>query len=530
MMDAKLKVVFDKVRNALSNARLTRAVGEWDAVKTKLEKITQSEKIDLIVEFYTDEVIDKLVKYEQHQIEIDNALPTFKFDELLLNWLTSNPFFLELSRWIRKRPVLDEPTASMCYNIQADDFELHYNPRWFVSIILKDPKDGVKRVEGVICHEFYHNVFRHVTTRRREPFMAWNLATDGAIDSLIVSAGGRVAPGMIIPGEPWDAPPCGRKLTPQEEMMQQLSDHIKSWPVLKASEWYFESLMKWSEDTGHKFGKKGMKPKGSPGDAEGSDGEGDEDGEFTPGQGNGNKNSPSHDSWDSIPEEYRKLAEEKMKNILRKATRKAENTQNGWGNIPAEVRELIRRSVDNRINWKSVLANFVGMFTTGKRSTSIKRINRRYPYIHPGVKKGRIAHIAVAIDQSGSVDDIQLQQIFGVLGSLAKRVNFTVIPFDHTVDEENIFEWKKGKLPDIKRTRGGGTSFDCVCNYVNHPTRRGKWDGLLICTDGECSDPGPSRIKRGWVITPNHKLLFTTNELVVSMDESSEVPNTGTIR
>ncbi len=526
-MDAKLKIVFDKVRNALSNAKLERAVKEWDLVKPKLEKITDAEKVDKIVEFYTDETIVECVKYEQHQIEIDDALPTFKFDELLLNWLTSNPFFLELSRWIRKRAVFNKPTASMCYNTETDDFELHYNPRWFVSIILKDPKDGVKRVEGVLCHEFYHNVFRHVTTRRREPFYPWNLATDGAIDSLIVSSGGLVAPGMIVPGEPWSAPTCGRKLTPQEEMMAQLSDHIKSWPKLMASEWYFESLMKWSEETGNKFGKKGMKPKGGSGGGggEGEEGEGDE---FSPpGQG---PNSPSHDSWDSIPEEYRKLAEEKMKNILRKASRKAENTQNGWGNIPAEIRELIRRSVDGRINWKSVLANFVGMFTTGKRSTSIKRINRRYPYIHPGVKKGRIAHIAVAVDQSGSVDDVQLQQIFGVLGSLAKRVNFTVIPFDHTVDEENIFEWKKGKLPEIKRTRAGGTSFECVCNYVNHPSRRGKWDGLLICTDGECSDPGPSRIKRGWVATPNHKLLFSTNELVVSMDETSDVPNKGVIR
>ena len=31
---------------------------------------------------------------------------------------------------------------------------------------------------------------------------------------------------------------------------------------------------------------------------------------------------------------------------------------------------------------------------------------------------------------------------------------------------------------------------------------------MIILTDGECSDPGPSRKRRAWVIVPGRKLYF----------------------
>jgi len=40
-------------------------------------------------------------------------------------------------------------------------------------------------------------------------------------------------------------------------------------------------------------------------------------------------------------------------------------------------------------------------------------------------------------------------------------------------------------------------------------------------TDGECSQPMPSRIKRGWVLGAGQKLYFSTNEMQVSMDKGT---------
>ena len=45
---------------------------------------------------------------------------------------------------------------------------------------------------------------------------------------------------------------------------------------------------------------------------------------------------------------------------------------------------------------------------------------------------------------------------------------------------------------------------------------------MLILTDGECSAPIPSRIKRGWVLGPNQKLAFSTNEITISLDATPQ--------
>jgi predicted metal-dependent peptidase len=224
-----------------------------------------------------------------------------------------------------------------------------------------------------------------------------------------------------------------------------------------------------------------------------------------------------HDFWDQVPEDEKEMMQEKMKGILRGAVRRADNEQNGWGSIPADLQKALRSYIDDRVDWDTALRQFVGSFQRGKRANTFKVINRRTPYVHPGTKRTHLPNIAVAVDQSGSVDDEQLQLVFGVLGSLAKRVTFTVIPFDSVVHEKGIFEWKKGSLPPVKRVATGGTDFKVVCDYINDG-KAGKVDGYIVITDGECYDPGHTKLRRAWVITPGHRLGFPTKDLVISMD------------
>ena len=73
------------------------------------------------------------------------------------------------------------------------------------------------------------------------------------------------------------------------------------------------------------------------------------------------------------------------------------------------------------------------------KSNTIRRINRRYPYIHAGRKSNRVANIAVSIDQSGSVDDKMLGMFFAELNKLSEIASFTVIPFDTRVDEDKVY-------------------------------------------------------------------------------------------
>ena len=66
------------------------------------------------------------------------------------------------------------------------------------------------------------------------------------------------------------------------------------------------------------------------------------------------------------------------------------------------------KMLETKVDWKKVLRYFVKSSQRANRSSSIKRINRRYAYIHPGRKSNRVARVAVSVDQSGSVDDNML--------------------------------------------------------------------------------------------------------------------------
>ncbi len=435
---------------------------------------------------YVHQDIEWYLTREREELVLDEKERTFSFDAALTTFLATNPFIAEISRWIRKVPSKTIPTAGVGYNKNNDDIVLYYNRRFAASITKEE-------FSGVLLHEFYHVIFRHVTSRRREPHMLWNIATDLAINSILVNNGHTLPKGALIPGVRPEIP-ASRDATKEEKVvMAKFADLIAAFPHFEASDVYFERLMQLRDESGNSLDKLL------------------------------DCYDVDHSTWEEIPEELKQAVEQRIKNIVRRGVKVANGRASGWGNIPQSLREEIRASVDDVVDWKAILRNFVGMFSRGGRSTSIKKINKRYAYVHPGVKRGHVPRLAVAIDQSGSVDDLQIEEIFGVLGSLTKLIDITVIPFDFTVDVDNIIEWKKGMKMQFHRSRCGGTNFDAPTDYVNDPERRGQFDGLLICTDGECCAPGPSRVSRAFVVTRNHQLMFPTDDLVIQINDVNDV-------
>ena len=416
-----------------------------------------------------------------------NAIETdFNLDRHLISFLQDTPFFAELSRHIRKTPTDSMPTAAVAFDPKFDDITLYWNPEFFRGMTDQE-------IRGVLTHEYYHLIFRHLTERRKTPAKMWNVATDLAINSIISSHSNMALPaGCLMPGK-FPEPPAGREWTPEEKASMPIAQLIADFPKDQASEWYFEKLKDKVEEEQKKNGGQGS----GMGDLDSFD---------------------DHTGWDEVPEEMKDLVAGKVAAAVEKATKHADGQANGWGNIPAELRDAIRRSVTNIVDWRSVLRQFIGNIARGERTTTIKRINKRFPYIHPGTKRGYVAKLLIAIDQSGSVDDGQLALFFSELSSLTKKVSVTILPFDCAADLRDAFEWKKGSKVEAKRVRGGGTDFNAPTRIANDPKNRGRWDGMLVLTDGECSKPGPSRVKRGWVVSPGRKLEFATDELTITLD------------
>ena len=195
------------------------------------------------------------------------------------------------------------------------------------------------------------------------------------------------------------------------------------------------------------------------------------------------------------------MAKERLREMMKKAAEDANNNGGrGWGNIPQDVRREIMRFINGTIDWKAVLRMFIGSAQRAHKSSTVKRINKRFPYIHPGKKSNRSAKIAISIDQSGSVSDELLEAFFGELNSLSKLATFTVVPFDTRVEDKLVYEWKKGQRHKAERVMCGGTDFDAPTEYVN---KAGIFDGHIVLTDMMAPAPKPSKCRRMWMTDLN---------------------------
>lgn len=411
----------------------------------------------------------------------DELAAKFDLQPHLVGMLLTEPFFAEIVRTITK--VRDEqiPTAGVC--VKDSDLYLYWNPKFLANL-------NSAEVFGLLKHECYHLFFEHCTTRRMEPHNVHNIATDLAINSQIPED--ELPKCGLFPGKPLD---LSKVTDPARlEQMQKVSDKIKSFPKGMSADWYFSSLMEDPE----------VRDALDPQDGSGGD-------------GGLEISMDDHEGWGEMSEEEQAIVKGKVKDILRNAVKRADGS-NSWGSVPAEMREKLRKMVSDSVDWKAVLRNFVGTSQRLNKANTLRKINRKYPYIHPGVHRSHTATVGVFVDMSGSVDDESLEQIYAVLGSLAKQVTFKFYPFDTEVDDKNAFEWKKGQKKETIRYRAGGTSFTAVNDFVKK--HRGEFDGVIICTDGMAEDPGPSPIRRCWVLVPGTKLAFPNPaaDIIVHME------------
>lgn len=404
----------------------------------------------------------------------DKTIP-FDLNEHTYRLLESEPFFASLSRRINKSATTAISTAGV--RVTKDGrFEMVYNPAFFASLT-------PKQRSGVLKHEFYHLIFDHVTGRLPPEGMTkmWNIATDLAINSHLMDE--LPEQGCFPTREPFQA-----------------------YPLAQSAEFYFKML---KED--EQFNK------------DPDDGDGDGNGNGT-GQGNGLPDSlDDHSGWDGdadlddeTKQAMREVAEQRLKEAMKDAVDEINSNGRGWGTIGAETRRAIQDFITPKVDWRKVLRYFIKTSQRSNKRSTPRRINKRFPYIHSGKRITRQAKIAVSIDQSGSVSDAMLALFFSELSGLSKYAEFTIVPFDTSVQDDKVWVWKKGKKHTFERVLCGGTDFDAPTRWVNER----KFDGHIILTDMEAPKPKPSKCKRMWATTPEYaeRPYFNTNERILVMD------------
>ena len=501
---------------------------------------------------------------------------TYNIDNVMTRLLLEEPLWSRVSRYINKVETNQIPTAGVRVT-EDGHFEMMYNPD-FMRMLKESSNRETDDRFTILRHELLHITLAHVFDDRLEgaPHRLKNIAYDLAINSHIENiktfheryvmnpiTGERkraenadhidVPYYLCVPGVKMYADyPAG--LSAEEYLALLKKDNCEKCGEPNDEKEEKKSKSKKDKKQEQKQGKgKGEKGQGEKqekqqaGDGEGEKQESQQEGEGQgegkgqsegqnesqgcsncsscgkpqkgqgqgqgQGQGSGDGVVDEH-NWGDVSSEAHQIARERMREILRDAVNEINNNNLGWGSTPVTIREKIIKFVNGTIDWRKVLAYFVQSSVKVDRRNTMKKINRRFPYIHAGRTQNRTANIAISIDQSGSVGDDMLQAFFSELNKLATLVTFTVIPFDCSVDESLIEVWKKGQRQSAKRVKHGGTDFDAPTKYVNEA---GIFDAHIILTDMQAPKPIPSRVPRMWMTTEDcmKHLPFSTTERII---------------
>ncbi len=417
----------------------------------------------------------------------------FELKPYLVKVMLEEPFYSKVLRTITKVRTDQIPTAGVL--AQDGNIKMWWNPRFFAAL-------PVKHVLGVLKHECLHLVFEHTTTRKYEPHLIWNYATDLAINSHL---DGELPEFGLMPGRafPELTEEAAAEMKPESIARRHaLSELIASFPKHQASEWYFARLME-SDVVKEALEEQEGKSDGS------------EEGPGLDGMPGG---VDDHGGWDDMSDEDREFIKAKIKQAAKDAQQECDS-KGSWGSVPAELQTKIREALSNVVPWQTILKRFVGYSRRSNRTTSWTKIHSSYGAIAPGCKRGYESSVAVYLDQSGSVGNAELALLFAELRNLAKKTEFTTFHFDTEVDLDSKAVWRRGKTPEAHRTRCGGTCFKAPTVHANKNKK--EFDGYIILTDGYAPEPPPSHLTRAWVITPDGQVpdwMSKSRDVVIHMD------------
>lgn len=235
-------------------------------------------------------------------------------------------------------------------------------------------------------------------------------------------------------------------------------------PDHQSSEWYYEALKKKAEEDGMSLEEMIIK--------------------F------GYDTIDDHSMWGSCESD---IIKEKIRALAKKAIEAQESR--GWGSESGNLVQQIIAANKPVVNWKTELRYFIEQFIRIGRVSTRMRPNRRFGYINPGSKRDYRARLLVAIDTSGSVPDEELQEFLTEVNGMINHIQVDLIQFDTEIHGE-VQEFTT-KIKRFTFQGRGGTNFRPPIEFAD----QGKYNGLIMLTDGYCDYPPKPKCRVMWALT-----------------------------
>lgn len=349
------------------------------------------------------------------------------------------PFFGVLALRLK---IVEDPG---CGTAWTDGVSMGYDPVFVEQLTAAE-------LTSVIAHEVMHCANGHPWRRDNREMIRWNYACDYAINPVIEQAGFKL-PRKVISGRPFE--PLRDK---------DFDGKSAEWIYARLPETVVITVQLGGGGTGDPqsgSGKGRGSAKGKSGDDGGSPQGGPaagQPGRFPAAGGCDVRDAPSSAAADGVTE-----AEWQQAVVQAAVSAKAR------GMLPAALERFAAQAAQPRVDWRSVLHRFVQQ--AAREDYSWKLPNPRYlagGLYMPSMHSETVGPLAIAVDTSGSVDDVLLSQFAAELRSVAddvRPIRIHVIYCDAKVNRVETFE--RDDMLELRPRGGGGTSFAPVMDWVD---------------------------------------------------------------
>lgn len=345
----------------------------------------------------------------------------------------------------------------------------------------------------VILHEKGHIGFRHLLRHRdywEEDRETANMAADYVVNAFIMSLNDKklCAPPTVpmlfdLKYVGWSFGEVYRDLRQQQEEQQPDEGDDA------------EQEQEQDGDNESQDGGGNSTEQGEPQDGEGDGAGGSRrPGEPKPGEGDqlGKAGKPfDYHDYDAVKE----MAEGVREDISKKIAEAIEQGSTLAGKFGSSVPRVLADANTPKIDWTSVLRDFVNTHASGKDDDlSLRRLNKRWldmDIIMPSSISETVGEIVFGLDTSGSISDNEATTAINEVGALVRSVmpeKFRMLFWDHMVHGEQMYEQSQFDQIEklLKPVGGGGT---CASSVSKHIRENGsKPDCVVIMTDGYTED------------------------------------------
>ncbi|MBI4207593.1 MAG: hypothetical protein HY527_21445 [Betaproteobacteria bacterium] len=356
-----------------------------------------------------------------------------------------------------------------CETIATDARAFYFNPAYIAGL-------DFAQTQFVLAHEAMHCALGHFARRSHRTKHRWDIATDYAVNLLLIDDGLKPAPGALVNAE-------FRGLSAEE-----------IYPLIPP-----DSAERALDR--HVFDEPGVPEETKGG---GDTGAGREQRQQAEGAGGAMRaQERPDDSWDDAGSEGRTPSGSGVPSPRELNAQEREDLARKWQSRMAAAAQQARqagrmgdswlRAIDEllqpRLPWRQLLARF--MMSVARDDYSFQRLSRREgDALLPRLASGEV-DLFIALDTSGSIGTEELAQFAAEVDALKGqiRARVTLHACDERLDARGPWSyqaWEPIVLPE-KLGGGGGTSFVPVFDWI--AAKHLRPDLMLYFTDAEGEFP-----------------------------------------